>query len=241
MRYLTKGALRRRSSKIMVALVAALAIGVPVAWASDVFADVPSTNPFHDNISAIKGAGVTQGCGGGNYCPEDNVTRQAMAAFMHRGFGRIAISRTELVGTVPYGATTYTDVARVQVNVGGTGSATQYVKVDANLNVYQAHECQCRFHLRIRDDTTGQVAVGGLYQTIETNQDHSFTALGVFDATPGPHTYTLQMRYVSYTTPPPSGGTHSLAVFNPYLVATTFPFLEGSTSVNNAGAMPSKG
>jgi uncharacterized delta-60 repeat protein len=35
-------------------------------------------------INAIYGAGITTGCGGGNYCPSQNVTRDQMAAFIIR-------------------------------------------------------------------------------------------------------------------------------------------------------------
>jgi hypothetical protein len=40
---------------------------------------------FHEaNINALAAAGVTNGCGGGKYCPTSPVTREQMAAFIHR-------------------------------------------------------------------------------------------------------------------------------------------------------------
>lgn len=72
----------------VVAVVAAVGLvsQVAVAWAvASRFADVPPSNPFVDDIEWVADAGVTLGCGDGtNYCPTDSVTRQQMAAFMHR-------------------------------------------------------------------------------------------------------------------------------------------------------------
>ncbi len=75
-----------RSSARAGALVLAFAalIMTPVLALSQGFADVPPTNSFHADIDAIAAAGVTTGCGDGNYCPEEFVTREQMAAFMNR-------------------------------------------------------------------------------------------------------------------------------------------------------------
>lgn len=72
-----------------LALVAVTAlIAVPLgAWGSHAFSDVPSDHTFHNDISAIADAGVTRGCNppaNTEYCPEDNVTRGQMAAFLNR-------------------------------------------------------------------------------------------------------------------------------------------------------------
>jgi len=37
-------------------------------------------------IKRFSELGITQGCGGGNYCPNDTVTRAQMAAFLARAF-----------------------------------------------------------------------------------------------------------------------------------------------------------
>jgi hypothetical protein len=51
------------------------------------FADVPQSHPFYAEIGKLSARGVTLGCEGGNYCPEDVVTRQQMAAFIIRALG----------------------------------------------------------------------------------------------------------------------------------------------------------
>jgi len=44
--------------------------------------DVPPAHPFHADIVTIAQAGITAGCGGGNYCPALDVTRAQMAVFL---------------------------------------------------------------------------------------------------------------------------------------------------------------
>ena len=46
------------------------------------FADVPVSSLFHADILTIATAGITGGCGGGNYCPASPVRRDQMAAFL---------------------------------------------------------------------------------------------------------------------------------------------------------------
>jgi hypothetical protein len=50
------------------------------------FLDVPVNNPFSGFIDHLAIRGITLGCGGGNFCPADNVTRSQMAAFLVRAF-----------------------------------------------------------------------------------------------------------------------------------------------------------
>jgi hypothetical protein len=47
-----------------------------------VFPDVPCSSGFAPWIEALAAAGITGGCGGGNYCPTNPVTRQQMAVFL---------------------------------------------------------------------------------------------------------------------------------------------------------------
>jgi hypothetical protein len=47
-----------------------------------VFADVPCPSLFANWIEELAAEGITAGCGGGNYCPNDAVTRQQMSAFL---------------------------------------------------------------------------------------------------------------------------------------------------------------
>jgi hypothetical protein len=54
--------------------------------ASGLFADLILTDPFTPWIEELSLEGVTAGCGGGNYCPNDPNTRAQMAAFLVKTF-----------------------------------------------------------------------------------------------------------------------------------------------------------
>jgi hypothetical protein len=51
------------------------------------FADVPTTHPFFRFIEALVASGITAGCGGGNYCPDQPLTRGQMAVFLSVALG----------------------------------------------------------------------------------------------------------------------------------------------------------
>lgn len=86
---------RPRGSLLLVIAIAMLAFPLGVL-ASHQFADVPDSNPFHADIDAVADAGVTTGCGGSNFCPSANVTREQMAAFMNR-LGALGPGKTPVV------------------------------------------------------------------------------------------------------------------------------------------------
>ncbi|HEY7862076.1 MAG TPA: S-layer homology domain-containing protein, partial [Thermoanaerobaculia bacterium] len=60
---------------------------VSPAPASATFADVPTTHPFFRFIEALVDSGITAGCGGGNYCPDQPITRGEMAVFLAAALG----------------------------------------------------------------------------------------------------------------------------------------------------------
>jgi hypothetical protein len=55
--------------------------------ATATFADVPVGHPQHRFVEALVAAGITGGCGGGNYCPDAPVTRGQMAVFLAGALG----------------------------------------------------------------------------------------------------------------------------------------------------------
>jgi hypothetical protein len=110
---------RSTKGKVAVAVLVSTAISVPATvWAVTTFTDVPTSHPFYDEISAVAGAGITQGFGDGTYRPSNNITRQAMAAFMERGVGR-AVSD---IGTTGVRSVLSSEVAAVALEAGATGS-----------------------------------------------------------------------------------------------------------------------
>jgi hypothetical protein len=55
---------------------------LPPACTNATFSDVPCSNPFAAWIYELVARGITTGCGGGRYCPNDPVTRAQMAVFL---------------------------------------------------------------------------------------------------------------------------------------------------------------
>jgi hypothetical protein len=70
-------------------------IALPVS-----FADVPSSHWAWSWVERLFAAGITSGCGGGNYCPNDPVTRAEMAIFLERGIHGSSYTPPAANGTV---------------------------------------------------------------------------------------------------------------------------------------------
>lgn len=51
------------------------------------FTDVPTSHPQFRFVEALVAAGITGGCGGGNYCPDSPLTRGQMAVFLSAALG----------------------------------------------------------------------------------------------------------------------------------------------------------
>lgn len=71
----------------------------------DGFADVAGNSPFCASVSWMKNRGVTLGCGGPNYCPDANVSRLSMAAFMKRlgdSLSGVAILQVQTSGALDF-------------------------------------------------------------------------------------------------------------------------------------------
>jgi len=64
------------------------------------FADAPSGYWAFSFIEALARAGITAGCGGGNYCPTAPVTRAQMAVFLERGMNGSGYSPPAATGNV---------------------------------------------------------------------------------------------------------------------------------------------
>ncbi|HTR02609.1 MAG TPA: S-layer homology domain-containing protein [Thermoanaerobaculia bacterium] len=51
------------------------------------FTDVAPDHPFYQFIEALAQSGITGGCGGGKFCPDNPLTRGQMAVFLAKGLG----------------------------------------------------------------------------------------------------------------------------------------------------------
>jgi hypothetical protein len=74
--------------EMSVFLLRALDPGLdPPTCVSPAFSDVPASSPFCRWIEELVRRGATIGCGNGNYCPAEPVTREQMAVFVSATFG----------------------------------------------------------------------------------------------------------------------------------------------------------
>ncbi len=73
-----------RAALAVVVVLIANAGWSPAAQAQR-FIDVPTNYWAYSFIETLADSGVTSGCGSGNYCPENAVTRAQMAVFIERG------------------------------------------------------------------------------------------------------------------------------------------------------------
>ena len=60
---------------------------VSPAPATATFGDVPTDHPFFQFVEALAASGITAGCGGGNFCPDQPLTRGQMAVFLSKALG----------------------------------------------------------------------------------------------------------------------------------------------------------
>jgi hypothetical protein len=73
-----------------------LAFGGALVWYSLQVSPAPGTATFADvpvgafgfqHVEALVASGITSGCGGGNFCPNDPLTRVQMAVFLAKALG----------------------------------------------------------------------------------------------------------------------------------------------------------
>ena len=72
---------------VVLALLVAALSPIPASRAASAFDDVSESHTFVDDIAWLAGAGITKGCNppdNTRFCPDNNVTRGQMAAFLHR-------------------------------------------------------------------------------------------------------------------------------------------------------------
>ncbi len=73
---------------------------MPTRALAQTFNDVPTNYWAYSFIELFATRGITSGCGGGNYCPEDSVTRAQMAVFLERGMKGRDFSPPAATGSV---------------------------------------------------------------------------------------------------------------------------------------------
>lgn len=213
---------RRLRFAVPLALIVATA-PLFIVLASHQFADVPDSHLFHDNISNLANSGITSGCGGGNFCPENNVSRGQMAAFLTRGLGRA----TGSFGSLRFDEAATTYAASVTIKTGGGTGGGGFVLVTASATAYTdvAGDCPCEVAVFV--DGPGETSPPVYFDVSDTATPTGYrngtgTVSWVFAAASGVNqTYDLGVN-VTASAATPVGG-----VIDASITAAYVPF--GST------------
>ena len=195
---LLRNARTARRGRVAIAFVlVAGVVGVPMAWATHSFSDVPDSSPHHADVDRIAGAGITAGCAPGLYCPADPVRRDQMASFMGRGFGRLAT--TPPGGFLPLTDTGWTTLNTLTITTGGVPGRTGFVKLDAAVSarIQSTTGCPCGAHFHIQNVTD------------DTVTDHSFTQI---DALGAGSSFGFDSTGLTWVVQVQSGTTYTFAV-----------------------------
>ena len=150
----------------LVALMLAMPI---VVSAGHQFSDVPTSHTFHAAIDHLYDARLTTGCTATRFCPDANVTRGQMAAFLGRGLGRGAVS-VGGTGLADDWATFDNNViAEVDLKHGGVSGGTGFVLVTASASAYTtlANVCPCELGIWVVNENTAEESAGAY--TVITN------------------------------------------------------------------------
>ena len=86
---LYKGAVNREQMAVFALKTLEGLAYVPPACTSAPYSDVQPGSPFCPYIQELTVRGVVTGCGGGNYCPAEAVSREQMSVFLTVTFGLV--------------------------------------------------------------------------------------------------------------------------------------------------------
>lgn len=154
---------RRLSITTVVVLVLTTAVSTAVIAAHN-FTDVPDTNTFHEDIEWLADNQVTIGCNppeNTEFCPEENVTREQMSAFMRRLAGTFAAAGEQVVDSsdpVTVDTTTYTELATLEVDTRSEHEADVTLEAHASIVVEAGADAQ--FELVIARESCEGTVVG---------------------------------------------------------------------------------
>jgi hypothetical protein len=226
----------------VLGLVTALLLAFPLGvLAAHQFGDVPNSNIFHGDIDALVDAGVTAGCGGGNYCPNQAVTRGQMAAFMNR-LGALAPGKVPVVnadrldgyhanglirvagdaGTIGTTAITATfPTLQTATDIVVAAPAAGFVVVSASIGAQNTAttctEFVCGVFVLVRHAQSGAVAP---YQVMDlhgdTHPNASASLNFVFPVAAGNNTFQLQVGRANAGQSPSFFSAQITGIYTPF-------------------------
>ncbi len=148
----------RRSLAITLFVALSLLLFSLGAFAFHDFSDVDSAAFYHDDVHWLKEIGITLGCGGTLFCPNDPVTRGQMAAFLHRA-SRVhelpSFSRTTLDSAGDVGLP-----SSITIGADGRGLISYYDGTNGDLKVARCVDLACTAATLTTLDNGGNGDVG---------------------------------------------------------------------------------
>jgi len=172
----------------IVAMVANIALATAVI-ATHRFKDVPSSDIFHGDITWLADNDITRGCNppaNDRFCPDDNVTRGQMAAFMHRyarAFGTAGFFEKGLIDILQP-APTWTEVGSITVD----SKASAEVILNGNVSAGGPGNVAIWVSIRVGSCQGGEEIA--FAETFKANGTESL-ALSARETIPGPTTFKL--------------------------------------------------
>jgi hypothetical protein len=138
------------------------------------FQDLALSHPFYTEIGKLSARGVTLGCGNGNYCPDQVVSREQMAAFIMRARGEFnppapAMQRFDDVpSTHPfYGF--IERLAQLQITLGCSAKPPLYCPTEA-----VRREQMAAFLIRALHEAGYEPPVPGQQRFADVEPSHAF-------------------------------------------------------------------
>jgi hypothetical protein len=214
----------RRSVIVGLVLTALLVAAVPVLAATSLFDDVPDDSIFVEDINWMKTSGITNGCNaaGTEYCPGGNVTRQQMAAFMHRFAQNLlpVVSHTAIHDTGDLIDTSNPRVKKMETDVTLTTPGTLVVSGGVLFSkTYISHYCWLVWNFQPDRPLTGGVFAGSDRGFTDTDHHgmNSCQTSGAVDVDAGTYRVSLmvQIGTISSDVEVTEGNLHVTAVPNP--------------------------
>jgi S-layer homology domain len=87
-----------RRFALLLGFALSLSATSAIAQNCDGFTDVPASSPFCPDVIWLAEYGITNGCAPSQFCPNEDVTRLQMAAFMHRLGDKTVLQGGNLIG-----------------------------------------------------------------------------------------------------------------------------------------------
>jgi hypothetical protein len=177
---------------LLVVILVVMVLGPIAVSAVPEFDDVPPDNIFYNDIMWMADHGVTMGCNppvNSMYCPKDYVTREQMAAFMHRLAVGESVNAGTLAGLTPdeLGALPGPEGPPGPAGPTGATGATGPQGPPGVLNFYTVDTWVAASTMGYYDGTAscqaGDVASGGGVQLHATSPD--FTLIDSMPTYPG--------------------------------------------------------